>query len=153
MRGTIRLTCTAGLVVGVLVAGLTACTGGHGRRQGRQGPQDRHGRGDGLRGRHLHLVPRNEVGEDTTRSAMRRIHSPRPPVRAGGPAPFAAEVLFPLGKKTGEIESDARTLAEAGKEEAGAFTDVHRPEARPRPPPDRRGGRVRPVRRCEGSGR
>ncbi|MFI6851863.1 hypothetical protein [Streptomyces sp. NPDC050416] len=54
------------------------------------------------------------------------MYTPSPSVRADGPAPSAAEILFSLGKKTGEIDSGARTLAEAGGD-IWAFTDVRLP--------------------------
>jgi hypothetical protein len=66
-------------------------------------------------------------GGDALQSPMRRVYTPSPLVRAaGGPAPSAAEILFSLGKKAGEIDSDARTLAEAGGE-TWSFTDVRQP--------------------------
>ncbi|MEU0390569.1 hypothetical protein [Streptomyces chartreusis] len=54
------------------------------------------------------------------------MYTPTPSVRAEGPAPSAAEILFSLGRKTGEIDSDAPTLAEAGGD-TWAFTDVRQP--------------------------
>ncbi|MEU6182704.1 hypothetical protein [Streptomyces coeruleorubidus] len=60
------------------------------------------------------------------RHTTRRVYTPSPSGRADGPAPSAAEILFSFGKKTGEIDSDAPTLAEAG-EDTWAFTDVRLP--------------------------
>ncbi|MHC5904454.1 hypothetical protein ACVNF4_11190 [Streptomyces sp. S6] len=42
----------------------------------------------------------------------RRVFTPQISVTAQGPALPSAEILFSLGKKTGEIDSTARTLAE-----------------------------------------
>ncbi|MER7404499.1 hypothetical protein ABT373_18870 [Streptomyces sp. NPDC000070] len=147
MRGTAGRAWTAGLVIGVLVAGLTACTAdtdgdGADRKTSRAAAEacadgtftwSRITRRDRLTG--VSQAERLGAGGGTTRNEMRRVHTPRPSVRADGPVPSAAEVLFSLGKRTGEIESDARTLAEAGRGEAGAFTDLHRPV--PKLDPDR----------------
>ncbi|MFI7013156.1 hypothetical protein [Streptomyces sp. NPDC050164] len=147
MCDTVGRACAAGLLFGVLVAGLTACTAdtdgdGTDRRTGRAAAQacadgtfawSHITRRDRLTG--VFEPERLEADGGATRNAMRRVHTPRPSVRADGPAPSAAEVLFSLGRKTGEVDSDARTLAEAAEGEAGAFTDVHRPA--PKLDPDR----------------
>ena len=139
MRGTIRRACTAGLVIGALVTGLGACTGGSG--------DDRAGKGrktgkpvatacaDGTF-TWSHLTERDRLtgvsdperlgkGGGALRNPMRRVYTPSPSVRADGPAPSPAEILFSLGKKTGEIDSDARTLAQA--DDTWSFTDVRQP--------------------------
>ncbi|MCK8434508.1 hypothetical protein G3I77_16215 [Streptomyces sp. D2-8] len=148
MRGMVGRACTAGLVIGVLVAGLTACTG------------DAGGDGDGKGGKAVakacaggtftwsHITKRDRLtgvseperlgeGDGSLRNRMRRVYTPSPSVRADGPAPSPAEILFSLGKKIGEIDSDARTLAEAGGD-TWAFTDVRLPA------PDLDDGRVTP---------
>lgn len=133
--------CGAGLVVGVLMTGSTACSGDSG--------QDEAGRARGTAGpvatacangtfTWSHLTERDRLtgvsdperlgeGGGALQGPLRRVHTPSPSVRAqGGPAPSAAETLFSLGKKTGVIDSDARTLAEAGGE-TWPFTDVRQP--------------------------
>lgn len=60
-------------------------------------------------------------GGGALRNPVRRVCTPVPSVRADGPAPPAAEVLFSLGKVAGETDSDAPALAEAG--DTWAFTD------------------------------
>ncbi|MFJ4564409.1 hypothetical protein ACIP4U_11950 [Streptomyces caelestis] len=137
MRGTVRRACAAGLVIGVLVTGLTACSGDD--RAPRAGETDRAVRktcADGTfawsrvteRDRLTGVSDPERLGTGGGRlhHSMRRVYTPRPSVRADGPAPSAAEILFSLGKKTGEIDSDARTLAEAGGD-TWSFTDVRLP--------------------------
>ncbi|MCT7352174.1 hypothetical protein N4P33_08295 [Streptomyces sp. 15-116A] len=72
------------------------------------------------------VAARQRVGRGGAKltEPLRRVYAPRPSVRAEGPGVSAAEVLFSLGKKTGVIESEARTLAEADGE-TWSFTDVH----------------------------
>lgn len=60
-------------------------------------------------------------GGGALRNPVRRVCTPVPSVRADGPAPPAAEVLFSLGKVAGETDSEAPALAEAG--DTWAFTD------------------------------
>ncbi|GAA2583997.1 MULTISPECIES: hypothetical protein [Streptomyces] len=140
MRGTLRRACAAGLVIGVLVTGLTACTGNAGDDKADQGRTT---------GKPVtkacangtftwsHLTERDRLtgvsdperlgkGVGALQNPMRRVYTPRPSVRADGPAPSPAEILFSLGKKAGEIDSDARTLAEAGGD-TWSFTDVRQP--------------------------
>ncbi|MFJ8051374.1 hypothetical protein [Streptomyces luteogriseus] len=139
MRGTIRRACTAGLVIGVLVTGLGACTGGTGDDEA--GPGRRTGKPAATACANgtftwSHLTERDRLtgvsdqerlgkGGGALQNPMRRVYTPRPSVRSDGPAPSPAEILFSLGKKAGEIDSDARTLAEAG--ETWSFTDVRQP--------------------------
>ncbi|MEU2913638.1 hypothetical protein ACFYM3_14500 [Streptomyces massasporeus] len=140
MRGTVGRVCGAGLVIGVLVTGLGACTGeaggdeaGKGRRTGKAAAQ---ACADGTftwsqvtkRDRLTGVSDPERLGEGggSLQNRMRRVYTPRPSVRADGPAPSPAEILFSFGKKTGEIDSDARTLAEAGGD-TWSFTDVRLP--------------------------
>jgi hypothetical protein len=140
MRGTNRRARTAGLVIGALVTGLTACTGGAGgdrADQGRKADQAvTKACADGTF-TWSHVTERDRLtgvsgperlgrGGGALQNPVRRVHTPSPSVRADGPAPPAAEILFSLGKRTGEIDSDARTLAEAGGD-TWSFTDVRQP--------------------------
>ncbi|MFF4798464.1 hypothetical protein ACFY1U_08615 [Streptomyces sp. NPDC001351] len=59
-----------------------------------------------------------------TTNPIERVYTPKPSVRTEGPALPPAEVLFSLGKKIGEIDSDAATLADVNGD-TWAFTDVH----------------------------
>ncbi|MER6716773.1 hypothetical protein [Streptomyces sp. NPDC000877] len=141
MRGTVRRACAAGLVIGVLVAGPTACTGdtdggGTDRATGGAAAQacadgtftwSHLSRRDRLTG--ISDPERLGTGGGALRNPVRRVYTPTPSVRAEGPAPSAAEILFSLGKKTGEIDSDAPTLSEAGGD-TWAFTDVRQPAPR-----------------------
>ncbi|WP_420035405.1 hypothetical protein ACN2WE_26340 [Streptomyces sp. cg28] len=61
---------------------------------------------------------------------LKRVAEALPSVRTKGPAVSPAEVLFSLGKKTGEIDSDAATLADVDGD-TWTFTDVD--DAPPRP--------------------
>ncbi|MFF9807485.1 hypothetical protein ACF1G5_20600 [Streptomyces coeruleorubidus] len=138
MRGTVRRVCVAGAVLGALVAGPTACTGeteadGAARETHRAVPRacvdgtftwSRVTERDRLTG--VSAVERLGTGGGRLENPMRRVYTPRPSVHADGPAPSAAEILFSFGRKTGEIDSDARTLAEAGGD-TWAFTDVRLP--------------------------
>jgi hypothetical protein len=54
---------------------------------------------------------------------LERVHAPRPSVRTEGPPVSAAEVLYSLGRKIGEIDSDAPTLAKDDSGTTYAFTD------------------------------
>jgi hypothetical protein len=140
MRGTVRRTGTAGLVIGVLVTGLTACTGGAGDDKADKGrTTDRPVATACANGTFTwsRLTERDRLtgvsdperlgeGGGALQNPMRRVYTPRPSVRADGPAPSPAEILFSLGKKTGEIDSEARTLAEAGGD-TWSFTDVRLP--------------------------
>ncbi|MGW2572519.1 hypothetical protein [Streptomyces sp. NPDC001537] len=58
-----------------------------------------------------------------TTNPIERVYTPKPSVRTEGPALSPAEVLFSLGKKIGEIDSDAPTLADVNGD-TWAFTDV-----------------------------
>ncbi|MEU6919369.1 hypothetical protein [Streptomyces olindensis] len=138
MRGTVRRVCAAGLAIGALVAGPTACTGdtdgdGTDRRTGGAAAQicengtftwSHLTRRDRLTG--ISDPERLGAGGGALRNPIRRVYTPTPSVRADGPAPSAAEILFSLGKKTGEIDSDAPTLAETDGD-TWAFTDVGQP--------------------------
>ncbi|GGY90105.1 hypothetical protein [Streptomyces poonensis] len=135
MRGTARRTWAAGLAMVAMTAGLAACTG-----ERKDEPESGGKSADavvkacadgtftwtGVR-RTDRLTGASEVrrvgAEDASNPPMERVYTPRPAVRAEGPAVPAAEVLFSLGKRIGEIDSDARTLAEAGGD-TYAFTDV-----------------------------
>ncbi|MER7899743.1 hypothetical protein ABTX62_27405 [Streptomyces sp. NPDC096046] len=138
MSGMVGRARTAGLVVGVLVTGLTACTGGAGG-DGADRKTARPAAKACANGTFTwsHLTERDRLtgvsaperlgeGGGALQHPMRRVYTPRPSVRADGPAPSPAEILFSLGKKTGEIESDARTLAEAGGD-TWSFTDIGLP--------------------------
>jgi len=59
-----------------------------------------------------------------TPNPIERLYTPKPSVRTVGPALPPAEVLFSLGKRIGEIDTDATTLAGAAGE-TWSFTDVH----------------------------
>jgi hypothetical protein len=143
MRGMVGRACTAGLVIGVLVTGLTACTGdaggdeaGKGRKSGKA---EAKACADGTfawsrvtqRDRLTGVSDPERLGEGggSLQNRMRRVYTPRPSVRADGPAPSPAEILFSFGKKTGDIDSDARTLAEVSGD-TWAFTDVRLPAPR-----------------------
>ncbi|MEU9630932.1 hypothetical protein AB0D89_29580 [Streptomyces luteogriseus] len=139
MRGMVRRACTAGLVIGALVTGLGACTGGAGEDKADQGRKtDKPVATACANGTFTwsHLTERDRLtgvsdperlgkGGGALRNPMRRVYTPSPSVRGDGPAPSSAEILFSLGKKTGEIDSDARTLADA--DETWSFTDVRQP--------------------------
>jgi hypothetical protein len=140
MRGMVRQACTAGLIIGVLVTGLTACTedaGGEGEgKGGKTGKAVAKACADGTF-TWSHVTKRDRLtgvsdperlgkGGGALQHPMRRVYTPSPSVRADGPAPSSAEILFSLGKKIGEIDSDARTLAEAGGD-TWSFTDVRQP--------------------------
>ncbi|MFJ3443356.1 hypothetical protein ACIPM2_19545 [Streptomyces sp. NPDC086081] len=133
MDGTVRRACAAGLAIGALLAALTACTGEPGARATPRESGTSRARAcaegtftwspvttrDRLTG--VSRPERLAEGGGALRNHVRRVYTPVPSVRADGPAPPAAEVLFSLGKETGEIDSDAPTLAEAG--DTWAFTD------------------------------
>lgn len=129
--------CMAGVVIGVLVTGLTACTGDagggeadKGRKTGKAVAKACSGgtftwsqvtKRDRLTG--VSDPERLDEGGGSLQNRMRRVYTPSPSVRADGPAPSPAEILFSLGKRTGAIDSDARTLAEVSGD-TWAFTDV-----------------------------
>ncbi|MDN3026528.1 hypothetical protein [Streptomyces sp. S.PB5] len=139
MRGKARRTWTAGLATVALAAGLAACTGSSGDG-GKDGSGDKTSakpvakacangtftwfdveKSDRLTGvSDLHPLPEGV----TMTSHMERVYTPRASVKTQGPALSPAEVLFSLGKKIGEIDSDAPTLAAAGGD-TWAFTDVN----------------------------
>jgi hypothetical protein len=54
---------------------------------------------------------------------MQRVYTPGPSVRTEGPSVSAAEVLYSLGKKIGEIDSDATTLAKDDSGTTYVFAD------------------------------
>ncbi|OUD03959.1 hypothetical protein CA983_06830 [Streptomyces swartbergensis] len=125
------------MVIGVLVTGLTACAGDDRAPEPRKTDRavmkacadgtftwSRVTERDRLTG--VSALERLGAGGGRLHNPMRRVYTPSPSVRADGPAPPAAEILFSLGKKTGEIDSDARTLAEAGGD-TWSFTDVRLP--------------------------
>ncbi|MER5833729.1 hypothetical protein ABT116_23425 [Streptomyces sp. NPDC002130] len=139
MHGMVGRACGAGLVIGVLVTGLAACTGSAGGNEADQGREPVKPVATACANGTFtwsHLTERDRLtgvsdperlgkGGGPLQNPMRRVYTPRPSVRADGPAPSPAEILFSLGKKAGEIDSDARTLAEAG--ETWSFTDVRQP--------------------------
>ncbi|MFI7403011.1 hypothetical protein ACIBW9_21500 [Streptomyces sp. NPDC049541] len=70
-------------------------------------------------------APENNGGRTIrTTNPIERVYTPKPSVRTEGPALSPAEVLFSLGKKIGEIDSDAATLGDVNGD-TWAFTDVH----------------------------
>ncbi|SMQ18682.1 hypothetical protein SAMN06272771_5137 [Streptomyces sp. Ag82_O1-12] len=140
MHDMVGRACMAGVVIGVLVTGLTACTadaGGDGDSKGGKGGKAVAKACAGGTFTWSHVTKRDrltgvseserlEEGDGSLRNRMRRVYTPKPSVRADGPAPSPAEILFSLGRKIGEIDSDARTLAEAGGD-TWSFTDVRLP--------------------------
>ncbi|MFI8229377.1 hypothetical protein ACIGDI_11140 [Streptomyces sp. NPDC085900] len=134
MRGTSRGSWAVGLAAVTLAAGLTGCTGG-GKSHGAEARAVVKACADGTftwsgirRTDELTGVSEMEVlgaGGGPLTDTVRRVHTPRPSVRATGPDLSAAEVLFSLGKRIGEIDSDARTLAEDDEGTTYTFTDVH----------------------------
>ncbi|MFD3590431.1 hypothetical protein [Streptomyces sp. NPDC058683] len=142
MRGDGQRIWATGLASLVLAAGLTACTGGTGGGDGRPGggasgtgTAAAKACGDGTfswsavkKSDRLTGVSENErlgAGGGALRNPLERVYTPRPSVRTQGPALSPAEVLFSLGKKIGEIDSTARTLADDDSGTTHAFTDVH----------------------------
>ncbi|MCX5050801.1 MULTISPECIES: hypothetical protein [unclassified Streptomyces] len=150
MHGTTRRTWAAGLAGVALVAGLTGCSGdGDGRAAAAarsSAPAVAKACTDGtftwsavkktekLTG--VSGVQSLGKGGGTLSGPLERVYTPRASVKASGPAVSPAEVLFSLGKKIGEIQSDARTLAEADGGETWSFTDVNVK------PPSLDGGRI-----------
>ena len=136
MRCSTRGTWATGLAGVALVAGLTGCSGGgDGRAAAKSSaPAVAKACADGtftwsavkktekLTG--VSGVQALGNGGGTLSDPLRRVYTPRASVKVSGPAVSPGEVLFSLGKKTGEIESDARTLAESGGD-TWSFTDVH----------------------------
>jgi hypothetical protein len=137
MRGMARRTCAAGLAAVTLVAGLAACTGDKDKGKNKSSRKSDKAvvqacangtftwsgvkQTDRLTGvAEMQLV--GEGGGKLTKR-LERVYTPRPSVETDGPSLSPAEVLFSLGKKIGEIESDARTLAEA--DDTWSFTDVN----------------------------
>jgi hypothetical protein len=138
MRGTARRTWAAGVVAVVLGAGLVGCTEGGG---GDGGSPDRSGtatagaracadgtftwsgvtRRDRLTG--VSEVQRTGDGGGTLENRLERVYMPGPSVEAAGPAVSAAEVLYSLGRKVGEIDSDAPTLAKDHSGTTYSFAD------------------------------
>ncbi|MFD5949615.1 hypothetical protein ACFWAZ_26545 [Streptomyces collinus] len=151
MRGMVGRACGAGLVIGVLVTGLTGCTGDAGGDKADEGRKpgkavaktcsDGSFTWSGVTQRdRLTGVSDPEPldeGGGSLQNRIRRVYTPRPSVRADGPAPSPAEILFSLGKKIGAIDSDARTLAEVSGD-TWAFTDARLPA------PELDDGRVSP---------
>ncbi|MFI6806978.1 hypothetical protein ACIBO6_18420 [Streptomyces luteogriseus] len=139
MRDMVGRACRTGLVIGVLVTGLGACTGGEGEDKADQGRKTAKPVVTACANGTFtwsHLTERDRLtgvadperlgkGGGALRNPMRRVYTPTPSVRADGPAPSPAEILFSLGKKTGEIDSEARTLAQA--DDTWSFTDVRQP--------------------------
>ncbi|PAZ11627.1 hypothetical protein CLM62_33980 [Streptomyces sp. SA15] len=139
MRGMAQRAWVAGLAMVALAAGLVACTGGEGKVDSRSsGKSDKAAvakacadgtyawsgvkKTDKLTG--VSGVESLGDGGGKLTERLERVYTPQPSVRTSGPAVSAAEVLFSLGKKIGEIESEARTLAEADGD-TWSFTDVH----------------------------
>lgn len=136
MRGTARRTWAAGLATVAMAAGLTACTGDKKDEPKSSGKSDKavvKACADGMftwtgvrrTDRLTGVSEAQRVRADgTMKVQMERVYTPKPTIRAEGPAVSPAEVLFSLGKRIGEIDSDARTLAEESGD-TYAFTDVH----------------------------
>ncbi|WP_143145072.1 hypothetical protein [Streptomyces humi] len=135
MRGTGRRIRVAGPAAVALAAVLTACTGG-GDGGGDGGRDARAGactdgtftwsgvtQTDRLTG--VSASERLGAGGGVLKNPLRRVYTPRVSVRAEGPAISPAEVLFSLGKRIGEIDSTAATLAADDSGTTYAFTDAH----------------------------
>lgn len=140
MRGMVGRARMAGLVAGVLVTGLGACTGGQDEDKADQGRKtDKPVATACANGTFTwsHLTERERLtgvsdlerlgkGGGPLRNPMRRVYTPRPSVRADGPAPSPAEILFSLGKKAGAIDSTARTTDCAQRPGSSLARDVAR---------------------------
>ena len=136
MHSTTRGTWAAGLARVALVAGLTGCSGGGDGRAAaeRSAPAVAKACADGTFS--WSAVKKTEKltgvsgvqtlgkGGGRLSDPLRRVYTPHASVKASGPVVSSGEVLFSLGRKSGEIESDARTLAETGGD-TWSFTDVH----------------------------
>ncbi|MFI5675125.1 hypothetical protein [Streptomyces cellulosae] len=140
MRGAARRTWVAGMVAVVLGAGLADCAGG-GSGGGDSGRPDRSGRAataaracadgtftwsgvtkrDRLTG--VSEVQRIGHGGGRLENRLEPVYTPGPSVRADGPDVSAAEVLFSLGKKVGEIDSAAPTLEKDHSGTTYSFAD------------------------------
>ncbi|MFI2430739.1 hypothetical protein [Streptomyces sp. NPDC018693] len=136
MRATAWRNWAAGLATAALVAGLTACTSGGDDKTGDSGSAEPEVKGcangtfvwTGVKETDkLTIVSQQEQLDDAggmLQSKLTRVYVPRRSVEsATGPSVSAAEVLFSLGKEIGEIDTDARTLAE--DVDSYAFTDLN----------------------------
>ncbi|MFE9772759.1 hypothetical protein ACFYOV_13955 [Streptomyces sp. NPDC005931] len=137
MRGTTRRSRAAGPLAVTLVALLAACSGG-GTGEPRSSRTSEKAAVRACAGgmfawsgvrktdRLTGVAERQQLGKNGGKltKPLTRVYTPRPSVQADGPVASPAEVLFSLGKKIGEIESDARTLAQTDGE-TWSFTDVH----------------------------
>ncbi|MCG7204667.1 hypothetical protein [Streptomyces arenae] len=138
MRGTGRRIRATGLAAVALAAALTACTagggGGGGDGHGTTAARPKACRGgtftwsgvkqsDRLTG--VSASQRLGKGGGALENPLRRVYTPHPSVRTEGPALSPAEVLFSLGKRIGEIDSTAATLADDDSGTTYVFTDVH----------------------------
>jgi hypothetical protein len=137
MRGTARRIWAAGLATAVLAAGAAACSGGGANGDGRSGGttgktvvQACAGgtftwsgitKTDRLTG--VSEVQRIGAGGGGLTNRLRRVYTPGPSVRTEGPSVSAAEVLYSLGKKIGEIDSDAPALAKDDSGTTYVFAD------------------------------
>ena len=136
MRGVTRGMRAAALTAAV-VAGLAGCTGGEDAKAAvrTSAPAVAKACADGTfswsgvkRTDRLTGVSAPDVSDGRvidTPSRIERLYTPKPSVRTVGPALPPAEVLFSLGKRIGEIDTDATTLAGAVGD-TWSFTDVHR---------------------------
>jgi hypothetical protein len=138
MRGDrARRVWAAGPAAAVLAVGLMGCTGGDddgdGRSSGRTdetvvqactgGTFTWSGvtRTDRLTG--VSEMQRIGDGGGRLTHRMERVYTPGPSVKTEGPAVSAAEVLYSLGRKIGEIDSDAPTLAKDDSGTTYVFAD------------------------------
>lgn len=137
MRGTVRRAWAAGAATAILVAGVAACTSDKKDAPKSSVKSDKAvvkacaggtftWSGVKQTYRLTGVAEMQLVGQEGAKltKPVKRVYTPRPSVETEGPAVSPAEVLYSLGKKIGEIESD-RTLADVERD-ADSFTDVNR---------------------------
>ncbi|MFE9439401.1 hypothetical protein ACFYO2_10385 [Streptomyces sp. NPDC006602] len=138
MRGTTRRIWAAGLAAAVLTAGAAACTGGGDNGDDKSvGGTDKTvvractggtftwsgvAKTDRLTGV-SEVQGISEGGGGRLTHRIRRVYTPGPSVKTEGPSVSAAEVLYSLGKKIGEIDSDAPALAKDDSGTTYVFAD------------------------------